>query len=364
MSNDGFTDQRVRKQCEMLTASGFDIKLYCRSLGHRLYEADRFPTKRFRLLFQSGFLFYASLNIRLFFSLLFAKADLFYANDLDTLPANALAAAFRRKPLIYDSHEYFTEVPEVQGRPLVKSVWRFFENTFVRRANVVVTVSDSIAGLLKKRYSLDWVVVVRNVPRRDFECRAYRRSEIGVGDHTFLMVLQGTGINADRGAEEMLDAMTLIENATLLIVGRGDAVPLLKQKAEKLQLGEKVVFIDELPYREMMRYTAAADLGLSLDKATNINYRYSLPNKLFDYARAGIPVLASDLVEVRKIVDSYEIGECVDSHDPQKLADRIRFLKENKDLLAKFKANTLRLNAELNWETEFTPVLEKVKNLV
>lgn len=168
----------------------------------------------------------------------------------------------------------------------------------------------------------------------------------------------------DRGAEELVAAMQFLDDTVLLIIGSGDAIPKIKKEVSRLNLDEKVSFYGKLPYEEMMRYTAAADLGVSIDKDTNINYRYSLPNKLFDYARAGIPVLVSDLVEVRKIIETYETGEWIQSHQPEEIARSIRHLRENKELLERYRSNTNRLNQELNWQKEFDPVLEKVKEIV
>src|SRR5690606_8046934 len=118
----------------------------------------------------------------------------------------------------------------------------------------------------------------------------------------------GSGINVQRGGEEAVMAMADLPEAFLLIVGGGDAWPVLQQMVAGQYLQDRVRLLDRMPYVEMMRYTRNADLGLSLDKDTNLNYRFSLPNKLFDYFRAHIPVLATDLPEVAAIVRRYDAG--------------------------------------------------------
>ncbi len=364
VSNDLDTDQRVQKQCRFLYKSGFEIALYGRKLKDSKPIERPYFTQRFNLLFNHGFLFYAALNTRLFLALLFSKADAYYANDLDTLPANYLASLLRRKPLIYDSHEFFTEVPEVQNRPLVKSVWKFFERICIRQCDLVLTVSQSIAELLQGTYKLDKVFLVRNVPYERLQINPVSKSEIGVAEDQFLLLLQGTGINIDRGAEELIEAITFLDNTLLLIIGGGNAMSILKAKVDKLNLNEKVLFKDKMPFGQMIRYTAAADLGLSLDKNTNINYKFSLPNKLFDYALAGIPVLTSNLHEVRKIVEGYNIGEVIDSHDPQMIAQKLESLRSNKSQLAVYRKNTSTLLNELMWEEEYRPVLQKIQEIV
>jgi len=364
VSNDLSTDQRVQKQCRFLSESGFEIALYGRKLKDSTPLERPYFLRRFKLLFNHGFLFYAALNTRLFVALLFAKADAYYANDLDTLPANYLASLLRRKPLIYDSHEFFTEVPEVQNRPFVKLVWKFFERICIRQCDLVLTVSQSIADLLQSTYKLDKVFLVRNVPYERLQINPVSKSEIGVAEHQFLLLLQGTGINIDRGAEELIEAITFLDNIFLLIIGGGNAMSILKAKVDRLNLTEKVIFKDKMPFGEMMRYTAAADLGLSLDKNTNINYKFSLPNKLFDYALAGIPVLTSDLHEVKKIVEGYNIGDVIDTHDPQVIAQKLESLRSNKSQLAVYRKNTSALLNELSWEEEYRPALQKIREIV
>jgi len=360
VSNDISTDQRVLKQCRYLSTMGYDVALYGRMLLDSKPVEKPYAIHRFKLLFNQGFFFYAALNVRLFFALVFVKADVFYANDLDTLPANALVSLIRRKPLIYDSHEYFTEVPEIQGKPIVKRIWKLAEQICIKRCDVVIAVSQSIAELLQEAYRIEKVFLVRNVPYEPIEISAYSKVEIGVDPDTFLVVLQGAGINVDRGAEELMDAMALVKNMTLLIIGNGDALPLLKRKVAEMRLEKSVIFKPKMPFDEMMRYTSVADLGVSLDKGTNINYQFSLPNKLFDYALAGIPVLVSDLVEVRRLVNKYQIGEVLPNYSPQVIAEKLREMKDKPLRLQTYRQNTKILIDALNWRKEYKPVLIEI----
>jgi glycosyltransferase involved in cell wall biosynthesis len=166
-----------------------------------------------------------------------------------------------------------------------------------------------------------------------------------------LVILQGAGINIQRGAEEAVLAMKYIDNTVLLIIGSGDIIGILKQLVLDENLSDKVVFIPRQPYNELMAYTSVADIGLTLDKDTNINYRFSLPNKLFDYIHAGIPVLASPLPEIKKIIDQYEIGLLIDNHDPIHIASKIKFMLEINSK-EKLKGNLEKAASELNWENE------------
>ncbi len=277
---------------------------------------------RMKLLFTKGALFYMCFNVRLFFVLLFVKGHIFHSNDLDTLLANRLASLIRRKPLVYDTHELFTEVPELIQRPAVRKIWLRIERWIFPRLKYVFTVNQSIAEIYSEKYGKD-VKVLRNVPPLSLEYEQADRKAFGLDEKKKIIILQGAGINIDRGAEELLEAMKLTEGIQLVIAGSGDVINMLKHESESSQLQGKVIFFDKMPHAELMKLTRCADCGLSLDKDTNLNYRYSLPNKLFDYIHVGIPVLVSRLPEIEKIVIQYGIGIFIESHEPQEIANRI-----------------------------------------
>jgi glycosyltransferase involved in cell wall biosynthesis len=347
----------------MLWQAGYDILLIGRKLENSLPIQRPYKTLRKRLLFNRGPLFYASLNSYLFFKVLFTKADLLWANDLDTLPANWLVSVLKGKPLIYDSHEFFTEVPEIQHKPLVKRIWRFFERLCIKRAAVILTVSPSIAERLKNDYKLQEVLTVRNIPMKRGSIQRVEKSEFGFDPNKTLLLLQGSGINMNRGGEELVEAMQRIRRAELVIIGGGDALPELKRLVAHHRLSEKVHFLGKMPYEEMMRYTAAADIGFSLDKSDNLNYQFSLPNKIFDYAMAGLPMITSDLPEVSKFVKQNDIGLIVSEVIPKKIAEKVNFLIDNPAELQRMRANASQMNQRLSWENEFEPVLKQMDQL-
>ena len=337
---------------------GFDVLLIGRkqrrslSMDHRTYAI-----KRMILLFEKGPLFYFFFQLRLFFLLLFTKTAILHTNDLDTLLPNYLVARIKRIPLVYDSHEYFTEVPELQANKLKKAVWKRIEKWIFPRLKYVITVNDSIANLYKEEYGNE-VAVMRNVPKRITERTWKTKAALKLSTDKKIIILQGAGINVDRGAEEAVAAMQYIENAILLIVGGGDVLPLLKNQVKKLNLTERVIFIPKQSYEELIHYTHIADIGLSLDKNTNINYQYSLPNKLFDYIHAGIAVLASPLVEVKKVVEQYQVGVCVENHQARHIADLLNKMM-NSEMLNQWKTNSKKAALELCWENE-VKILEKI----
>jgi glycosyltransferase involved in cell wall biosynthesis len=355
------TDNRVHKICTSLSEMGFEVSLVGRKLKNSLPLERSYHTFRMKLIFTKGPLFYAEYNIRLFLYLLFQKADILVANDLDTLLANYLASLLRKRKLVYDSHEYFTGVPEIINRPFVKASWESIEKWIFPKLKVIYTVNESIAKLYKDQYGKE-IKVIRNVSNKLEQKTKKTREELGLPQDENIIILQGAGINIDRGAEEAVQAMQYVENALFLIIGSGDVIDTLKEMVTKLNLEDKVLILGKLPYNEMIQYTQNADLGLTLDKDTNINYRYSLPNKVFDYIQAGIPVLASNLVEVANVVKSYHVGEIVESHEPLEIAKKItEMLSEDKKAVWK---ESLKVAAEeLCWENESLKLKEIYREL-
>lgn len=347
VTNDLSTDQRVDKICKTLTNLGYEVLLVGRYYKNSRFIYRNYETKRFELWFNKGPLFYANYNIRLFFFLLFSKADIFWSNDLDTLWANYLISKWKNKQLIFDSHEYFTEVPELVNRPRVQKFWKRIERKILPKLKHVITVSQSIAHLYEKEYNIN-VKLLRNVPtihKPSFEVKKIKTE----GKKT--IIYQGA-INVNRGIEQMVLAMLHIENAILYIAGDGDILSEIKALIEKNKLSEKVMLLGKIPLEKLHNYTIQADLGLSLEEDKGLNYRFALPNKLFDYIQAEIPVLVANLPEMEKLLKQYDVGEIIENHDPKHIAEKINSMLSNKEKLPIWKANCKKTAQELNWENE------------
>jgi glycosyltransferase involved in cell wall biosynthesis len=364
VTNDLSTDRRVHRSCMALRKLGYDVLLVGRR-RRKSIPLDKRPyrTKRMFLLFEKGFLFYAEYNFRLFFFLIFHKADLFLSNDLDTLLPNYLAKKIKGSGLIYDTHEYFTGVPELEGRPYVQKFWKRIEKWIFPKLKEVITVNDSIAKLYHDEYKKD-MTVVRNIPDVPENSSDFSEKELGLDENKNIIILQGSGINVDRGAEEAVLSMQYVDNAVLYIVGDGDVLPILKEMVRENELEGKVKFIPKQTLDKLFAYTRHADIGLTLDKDTNINYRYSLPNKLFDYIHAGVPVLASSLPEIKSIIDKYKVGEMIENHDPHHIAEKISAMLVDKQMLSVYRENCNIAKCELNWKNEEIKLTDVFKRYI
>ncbi|WP_300600397.1 hypothetical protein [Niabella sp.] len=344
------TDQRVIRICTTLEAMGFDVFLIGRAFGNSLSLGTYpFQARRMRCYFRKGVWQYAEFNLRLFFRLLFCKTDYLLANDLDTLAPNYIISKWRKKFLFYDTHEYFTGVPELADSPAKKQIWKRLEDAIFPRLPVVYTVSDAVKAKYQALYGTP-ISVVRNLPVPP-PPSAIPRPAAWTGKRVLLM--QGMGINHGRGGMESLEMMRYLpEDYYLVYIGGGLLWEQIRQKRTEWNLENRVEMIYKLPPDQLKNYTPHAELGLSLDGFTDENFLVSLPNKLFDYILAGIPVAATPLPEVKRIIEQYGVGFCLNNRTPREMAAEIAGFLDDAESIRKVRINVLNAQKELNWNQE------------
>lgn len=360
VTNDLYTDPRVDKVCNFLTRNGFDVTLVGRRYGDSAALAPRaYSTHRMRLLFRKGAFFYAEYNIRLFLYLLFHHFDLFVANDLDTLLPNVLISRLKRKRLVYDSHEYFCGELSIADRPFVKRVWQSIEKFCFPKLKDVITVSQSIVDQYEMEYGIR-PHLVRNIPPKATPPVTETRASLQLPEDKTIIILQGNGLNEGRGGEELVEAMPFVDEKTmLLIVGNGTVIPQLKERVKELHLEHRVRFVPRVIPEMLFNYTYLADIGIALDRDLSLNLRFSLPNKLFEYIKAGTPMVVSNLIERARIVGQYRVGLIVEDFKPENIAEKINQLVNDKQLYDEMKANCKVAAEDLCWENE-EKVLEEI----
>jgi glycosyltransferase involved in cell wall biosynthesis len=348
VSNDIVTDNRIHKIALSLGANGYEFMIIGRLLKNsgKLYDRP-YITRRFRLWFSNGPLFYLNLNIRIFTFLLGAKADIILANDLDTLLGCWLAARLRRKQLFFDSHELFPEVPELVDRPFIRKIWMKLEAFLVPKIDRGFTVSRPIVDYYQERYNLRFELI-RNLGRFRYD---YEFDGLSKDQSMKTIIYQGA-INLGRGLELAIRSIKHLENVQLWIVGDGDIIAKLRQLATHLGLGDRVKFFGRVSIEKLWKYTARAHAGISLEEDLGLNYRYALPNKLFDYIQARIPVICSDLPEMAAIVNKFGVGKVLVEREPLRLAEIIRDLITENPERDKMISNLELAARELCWERE------------
>jgi len=344
------TDQRVIRISNTLQMMGFDVTVIARCFANSLpLDNYLFKAKRIKCIFKKGILQYAEFNTKLFLKLLFCKSDYFLANDLDTLIPNYIISKWRRKNLFYDTHEYFTGVPELRKSPLKRKIWKFFEDGIFPKIKNVYTVNDSVKNKYQDEYG-NKIAVVRNVPVTAF----LEKGEAPLKwQNKKILLMQGAGINEGRGGLELLGAMKFLpDNYLLVFIGGGTQWDEIIRKRKEWQLEEKVEMIGKLPPSELKKLTQHAYLGFSLDSFDDLNCLYNLPNKIFDYIHAQVPIIATAIPEVTDIIKQYHCGICLKSYEPKIIAMAIEDLANNAVTYNRFKQNCIEAAKVLCWEKE------------
>ena len=361
VSNDLNFDQRVKKTCKVLEEAGHEPLLLGRELQNSVpYEGPGVAT-RFKLKNTKGVRFYLELQRAMIKWLKKADVDAIWANDLDTLHPAVVVGRKRGLPVVYDSHEFFTEAAGLTNATMKRFVWLMLEKFTVPKVGQMITVNNSIAESYRQRYGIR-VDVLRNMPvlsdipevehRKPFE-------EYGVRTDLPIMLLQGAFMDRDRGTVDAVNALEEITDATLVLVGAGIEWEESLERVDDPRWKGRLYCISRLPYEKLKRLTASADVGLSLDKALHTNYQLSLPNKLFDFIHVGLPIVASPMIEVEKIVEEYGVGVVAEEVSTQAIVRAVN------EVLSKPKEHwmnaCLKARENLHWGADAHIILEQLE---
>ena len=347
VTNDISTDYRVHKICNYLISKNFNVDVFGRVLPNTIAVKRDYKIIRKKHFFNNEAWFYAEYNIRLFFYIIFRKYDYILANDLDTLPACFFASKLKKTTLVYDSHELFSESVELQGRKFVQGFWRKLEDFFLPKITYAYTVSQSIVDFYDDKYQ-NKMGLIRNIPlKRDL----LQVEEVTFPTKNKTILYQGV-LNPGRGIKPMIKALHFIDNLDLIIIGYGKVEEDLKAFVTQQKMTERVHFLGRVERDKLFNYTKQATLGMVLEEPLGLSFMYSLPNKLFDYIHAEIPIIAGNLPEISRIINEFKVGVLVGDYQPKTIANAIHNLLEDKTLLSQIKENQQRAKEILCWEIE------------
>ena len=326
-------DTRVEKEARTLLTAGYRVTVVA-DAGAGLPERESRDGIEVRRVARRGprlpglrFVLHETLLARTLRAL---RADVYHAHDSNALIPVAWAARAGRVPFVYDAHDLWLGRPRRERSrayfALNQAFYTILERVLVPRAAATLTVSAPIARHLERRYSLERVHLVPNYPERPGALTTMDLRSLHGGaaiGHQDLVVLYLGALMAGRGLEQLVDAIGLVPSAQLVLLGQGPIAGELAERAGRLGAGDRVHRLAPVAHDEVVAYAASADIGVSPIVPSCLNYRYSLPNKLFQYMAAGIPVVASDFPQVREIVDGASCGVLVDTSYPSDIARAI-----------------------------------------
>lgn len=342
VTNDLSYDQRMQRICTSLARAGFKVTLLGRqkpdskALPQREFEQLRLPLKH-----QKGKRFYWEHNQAIKKWFLNNDVDVIGAIDLDSIMGCALAANKKNIPYAYDAHEYFSELPEIVDRPLVKFVWKQLERRFLPGASAFYTINQSYADLFEKEYQKHFEIV-RNAT-------VLEPKEFPIKKEPYILY-QGA-VNVGRGVEEMIRAMQWID-CPLIICGKGDNYDDCVKLTKDLGLESKVDFRGFVEPEALKEITLKATLGFTFFTNQGMSYYYSLANRFFDYFHNGVPQLAIDFPEYRLINDEFEIAYLLSDLAPKKIAEAANRVIANPAEYQRLHNNCLAARKKYNWQEE------------
>jgi glycosyltransferase involved in cell wall biosynthesis len=329
--------------CGTLAEAGYEILLLGVKKRNSVPIRQRnYRQKRLNCLFSAGPGFYAEYNTRLFFFLLFHRAEAVCAIDIDTIMAVWLASVIRRTKRIYDAHEYFSQQKEIIARPGVYRVWHWIERNCIPKFKYGYTVSDSIATEFKNKYGANYAVI-KNMPLLKTTAATSLSKEKNI--------LYRGAVNEARGFEFLLPAMREI-NARLIIYGDGNFIEPVKELIRSNNLQDKVLLKGKLLPEELDQATDEAHIGINLVENTGFNQYYSLANKFFDYIHHAIPQVTMNFPEYKNINAQYEVAVLIDDLQIETITAAINTLLNDEVLYKQLQQNCTIARKELNWQHE------------
>jgi glycosyltransferase involved in cell wall biosynthesis len=283
------------------------------------------------------------------------KADVVHAHDVNTLPTAWLAAKLGKSHLVYDAHEISTSR---EGYSSFRRLVALVEKWLMPKADGTITTTDARAKFFARAYQVKRPTVLQNRPRFTASDATDRiRTELGLTESWPIILYQG-GLQQGRGLEKLIDTASLVPNAYFVFIGGGRLTQTLTQLSRDRGLEDRVYFIPTVSLADLPSYTASADIGVQPIENTCLNHYTTDSNKLFEYLTAGLPVVATNFPEIRKIVQHNEVGILVPHNDPLALAAALNALVSDAALRSKFASNARATAYRLNWEEQESRLVE------
>ena len=290
-------------------------------------------------------------------------ADVYHAHDDNALAACYFAARWHRKLLIFDAHEFplnsLSDIRRSWLRALLINVF----TRMLRNCAGIITVSPPIAQEICHLYHIPQVSLIRNLPVYQALPKSDRlRQHLGLSPSVKVVLFQGN-IDPNRGLDKLVHAAKFLDrDIVIVIMGKGVGVTPseLEALAESEGVTEGIRIIPPVPYEELLNWTASADIGLIVSSPDySLNVRMSLPNKLFEYLMAGLPVLSSQLPAIAEVINTYDVGQIVSSLVPAEIAAAINAMLEDQAALERMHRNALEAaQHEFYWEKERLQLLQ------
>lgn len=370
------SDPRIEREARALAAAGYEVTIVCTGqLGRRREQIDWGKGIHFKIIpsYMGDFAFEAPgyLGEAFFLEAAEYQPFAFHAHDLYMAHIGIAAAKKSGAHLVCDFHEWISEnvsynigkkafEPHSQEQ---KDIYKWLELETLRQASAVVTVCDSIADAIAEEFETKRrPIVIRNIPAMNAEpTRIYPplKRQLGLPDDRFVLLWQG-GTGPSRMIEPIIEALRYAPRCTLVI--RGPSLETYgggyRAIARAGGFEDRLILLPPVPSRDVVAAARGADAGIWTLPNLCRNFTFALPNKIFEYIAAGLPLLAADYPEARRMAESHGVGLLFDPYDPKSIAAAINRLVDEPELRVRFTANTVAALASMDAEREWRKLVE------
>jgi glycosyltransferase involved in cell wall biosynthesis len=361
-------DTRCKNLFYTLSANNYDVEF----IGFDWLTKDFHPSGgKFNIhKLRKGFLsitFYLKFISLLKLKLLSTKASIIFAEDIYTLPFVVVIGKMKGAKVYYDSRELFGYLAGLKGKKIKQSVWKWTEKFFIKKVDQIIVTGKMDGEFLTKQYGVKNILVLRNLPR-------FYKPENKVDLHSNLridksppkadepkaqkkIILYQGVILKGRGIEKVFSVLKELPECVFIIAGSGEYENYYKKLVTEMDLVDQVYFLGKFTQEDLPKITSSVDIGVSLIENLSLSYYYALPNKLFEYIMAEVPVIVSNLPQMKEIIEKYDVGFAVDLDNKSELINAIKKLTGDPDLYTSKKQNCRIASQELNWEKEVAALL-------
>jgi len=347
-------ERRIQNQAESAQQAGYQVNVIALAKPAQRSQNNPFCFALIRLktpFYQGGLLKFLHFNWKIFWSLLFRQIDILHCHDLWVMPAAWMLKIVKNNRLIYDAHEFYAGLEIFNRHKIRKKIWMALEYLAIPSVDVLLTVSEPLAGLYRQKYKrLTEVKVIRNMPK--LESRKNKNPVVKFPLTSHPVIIYQGHFRPGRGLVNLIHAIPLTDNTHLMLVGGGELESELRKLVEYYHLTDRVTFLGYVPTADLISISAQADLGVVLFEPTSLNYAYALPNKFFEYVMAGIPVLASAIDTFKAYIAQYDLGLTVNPSNSQAIAAGIRTMLSDPEKMSVWRKNAEQAAKILNWNHE------------
>ena len=358
-----YHDSRVVNLIESLSKINIDVNTISFDWKTEKFKSIISKTSVYKLDKSKSSLFY---YLKFFFiltkELLKSKPTFYFAEDIYTLPIVYFFARLNKSKVFYNSREIYGHLAGLRNKSVVQKIIAKVESKFIRKVDLVLVTGEMDADFLREAYSIDNFLVLRNLPKYvDDITIVDLRNKLNIPLDEKIILYQGVLLEG-RGISKLIGIMDQIPNVHFVIVGEGEYRKKFESEVNNSNCSGRIHFLGAVNHNELLSYTAGADIGLALIENISISYYYALPNKLFEYIMAGIPILASNLPQMKKVIDDYQVGKYVDPEHENDVVTTLNDLISDENNLDLYRKNCKITAKELNWDSEFKKIEEILLN--